>query len=601
MSAQILSAENAALFSTEENDFIARMAGSEVGQLHLFQGWPERGIQDAEKRALVNQAMELDGQYPGGLSAYVGNARRLLQQSRDGVNPYDGFQPAVPSGERLRYDNGSFAESEKVGLTARMGFVLVAGGLGERLGYNGIKVELPAETVTGRCFLGMYVDYILEVQRRSADPSKLVPLCIMTSGDTHERTVRLLESNNYFGAAEGQITIVKQEKVPALVDNSAKFAVDETGFRLLTKPHGHGDVHILLHSSGVARRWLDDGVEFLVFFQDTNAIVIRAVLAAVGVSKMRGFALNSLTVPRRPGEPVGGICKLSRADGSGLTINVEYNQLDPLLRATTGSGDIAAEGSTFSAYPGNINVLIFQASAYTAALDSSGGSIPEFVNPKYADEAKERFKKPTRLECMMQDFPKLFDASVPVGFTEVERWLCFSAVKNNPADALVKYNKTGFAESASTGEADIYIAARRIMNSIGVAIEVQGPKVDCAGIPTVTGARVILTPRFGLTIDDIRSRFPEPKEVSVSARSTLLLDGPGTITIKSMKLDGALIITAVEGANVVINSLSVANDGAVYSNTGDGDAEKYKIRGYKRVRMDAKVLSFEHPGEYTVG
>jgi UDP-sugar pyrophosphorylase len=28
--------------------------------------------------------------------------------------------------------------------------------------------------------------------------------------------------------------------------------------------------------------------------------------------------------------------------------------------------------------------------------------VPEFVNPKYADAAKTKFKSPTRLECMMQ-------------------------------------------------------------------------------------------------------------------------------------------------------------------------------------------------------
>jgi hypothetical protein len=32
---------------------------------------------------------------------------------------------------------------------------------------------------------------------------------------------------------------------------------------------------------------------------------------------------------------VGGICKLRRPDGSDYTINVEYNQLDPLLRSTS--------------------------------------------------------------------------------------------------------------------------------------------------------------------------------------------------------------------------------------------------------------------------
>jgi UDP-sugar pyrophosphorylase len=33
--------------------------------------------------------------------------------------------------------------------------------------------------------------------------------------------------------------------------------------------------------------------------------------------------------------------------------------------------------------------------------------MPEFVNPKYADKEKTVFKKPTRLECMMQEYPKV--------------------------------------------------------------------------------------------------------------------------------------------------------------------------------------------------
>lgn len=33
--------------------------------------------------------------------------------------------------------------------------------------------------------------------------------------------------------------------------------------------------------------------------------------------------------------------------------------------------------------------------------------VVEFVNPKYKDSSKTEFKNPTRLECMMQDFPKL--------------------------------------------------------------------------------------------------------------------------------------------------------------------------------------------------
>ena len=49
------------------------------------------------------------------------------------------------------------------------------------------------------------------------------------------------------------------------MDNDANFAVDEESFSLITKPHGHGDIHNLLFDSGVAKKWLDMGKEWMVF------------------------------------------------------------------------------------------------------------------------------------------------------------------------------------------------------------------------------------------------------------------------------------------------------------------------------------------------
>ena len=42
--------------------------------------------------------------------------------------------------------------------------------------------------------------------------------------------------------------------------------------------------------------------------------------------------MNSLCVPRFAKESIGAICDLRAPDGSCRTINVEYNQLDSLLR-----------------------------------------------------------------------------------------------------------------------------------------------------------------------------------------------------------------------------------------------------------------------------
>ena len=55
------------------------------------------------------------------------------------MNPLAGCVPTVPTGEKLTVGSPEYVEMEKLG-TAELpfcGFVLVAGGLGERLGYNG--------------------------------------------------------------------------------------------------------------------------------------------------------------------------------------------------------------------------------------------------------------------------------------------------------------------------------------------------------------------------------------------------------------------------------------------------------------------------------
>lgn len=100
---------------------------------------------------------------------------------------------------------------------------------------------------------------------------------------------------------------------------------------------------------------------------------------------------------------MGAICKLvDETDPSKeIVINVEYNQLDSLLREKWNpKGDIKNDIG-YSYFPGNTNTLVFKIPEYYENLEKTGGVIPEFVNPKYANAAKTVFKSPTRLECMM--------------------------------------------------------------------------------------------------------------------------------------------------------------------------------------------------------
>ncbi|MCL7049254.1 hypothetical protein MKW94_023927, partial [Papaver nudicaule] len=209
-----------------------------------------------------------------------------------------------------------------------------------------------------------------------------IPLVIMTSDDTNARTLDLLESNAYFGMKPNQVKLLKQEKVACLDDNDARLAVDPVNkYRIQTKPHGHGDVHSLLYSSGLLKTWHDAGLKWVLFFQDTNGLLFRAIPSALGVSSTKEYHVNSLAVPRKAKEAIGGIAKLTHADGRTMVINVEYNQLDPLLRATGHpEGDVNSE-TGYSPFPGNINQLILKLGPYIEELTRTQGVIPEFVNP----------------------------------------------------------------------------------------------------------------------------------------------------------------------------------------------------------------------------
>jgi hypothetical protein len=58
----------------------------------------------------------------------------------------DGWTPSIPEGESFELETKEYKATEKLGIKqlGSTGFVLVAGGLGERLGYNGAKVRRPA-------------------------------------------------------------------------------------------------------------------------------------------------------------------------------------------------------------------------------------------------------------------------------------------------------------------------------------------------------------------------------------------------------------------------------------------------------------------------
>ena len=518
----------------------------ELNQIEIIEKY--KISNEEEKKNFIEQFNYLQKATPGGIKDYIKRAKILLEESKNNINPFKDYTPEVPLGFDIKVGSDQFYELDKLGFEQieNTVFVLVAGGLGERLGYPDIKIGIETDLITKRKFIEIYIEYIKAFENRikknkKKDENWFIPLCIMTSDDTHNKTLELLNKNKNFGLKENQISIVKQEKCPAILDNECHLALIKDKLILETKPHGHGDIHYLLYKSEKVKNWIKEGKKYLVLFQDTNILSFNCIPSSIGTSIKLNLDINSICVPRKPKDAIGAICKLVKKDGTSITNNVEYNQLDSLLKEKYNKEGDVPNKDGISDFPGNINIIIFKLDTYIKALEETKGLIPEFVNPKYTDETRTKFKSPTRLECLMQDLPKLLKNGENVGFTSFERWFCFSACKNNLKDACNKLKKNQSPESAFSIEQDIFIYNKKILEIIGKLEIAQTEKENELNIEECKikfGPKIIIYPEFAPTVTELRDKLLKmKKKIKMTNNSTLILKKDVNIE-EGINLDG---------------------------------------------------------------
>mmetsp|Transcript_13021 Transcript_13021/g.42421 ORF Transcript_13021/g.42421 Transcript_13021/m.42421 type:complete len:620 (-) Transcript_13021:80-1939(-) len=585
--------------AAEDRSLLERLYGS--GQQRFFNGWED--VEPHERRRAAAALRRLHASYaaPDGLFDYLRRARALLDggPNRDSV--------VGPPENVVRSASEEESSVIELGLETlgRCAFVLVAGGLGERLGFNGIKLALSTETATRRSFLELYFAFIKAWIGDDKEPA----VAIMTSDDTHAPTVALLEANDYFGLRSADVHFLKQQKVPAFVDDGdfdggggskKKITLARKGgssVEPLAKPHGHGDVHSLLFRSGLPKRWLKTK-KYVVFFQDTNALAPLAMPALLGHAEREGFQMATVAVPRTSGQESGALAKVRVVEEEEKRIlpcaNVEYN----LLKAATEGGGSdpgilreAPKGEP-SRFPANTNCFCVDLQTYATTLEATRGEMPEFVNPKYKEDGT--FAKPARLECMMQDFPKLLPRDAKVGAVLFDEAVAYAPVKNGAEKAKQLLARNLPAHCPATGEAAVYRAHANLLKSIGCHVEEEKADplfLSAEDVPAaVGGPHVVLHPSFATSVVDLRRKFTDPAKVRVSRRSTLLLTGPN-VEIRHLDLDGALDVDASNpGSSILIRSLTCRNDGAGPVVRRDADDPNISIRGFSLDFLDRRSI-----------
>lgn len=145
---------------------------------------------------------------------------------------------------------------------------VVAGGQGSRLGFDGPKGAYPVSSVRGKSLFQLHSEKILAAERKYDTE---IPFLIMTSQINHEQTVSFFKKNSYFGLNSSRVYIFSQKMIPSL-DHDGKLILSGKT-EIFKNPDGHGGSLSALSSSGVLDKIIDDGVQYLSYFQVDNPLI----------------------------------------------------------------------------------------------------------------------------------------------------------------------------------------------------------------------------------------------------------------------------------------------------------------------------------------
>lgn len=295
----------------------------------------------AHRSALIGQIEQLDLEQVRRLKALLSEPER---PAADGFEPPEVF-PLRRSPAQAAEAQKAIAVGEQLLGSGKVGFLLVAGGQGSRLGFDGPKGMFPAGPVSGISLFAWHAARIAAARRRYG---ARFPWFIMTSRTNDGATRDYFEQQRWFGLGQETVHFFCQDMLPAL-DSEGGMIRSAPG-ELFLAPNGHGGTLLALARSGMLAIARGLGVEQFSYFQVDNPLVRPADPLFLGLHALAGAEMSSKVVAKRdPGEKVGVLGRVA-----GRLACIEYSDLPQELREARTTED----SLLFSA--GNIAVHVLR-------------------------------------------------------------------------------------------------------------------------------------------------------------------------------------------------------------------------------------------------
>lgn len=280
------------------------------GQGHVLRFWNR--LDAAARAALLGQVAEID----------FGEVARMRQMLKSGdVAGHVTPRPAPVA----KWDRQTYAESLAAGeeqlRKGRVAVLLVAGGQGSRLGYEGPKGAYGIGPVSGKPLFHFHARKIVRLTRVYGRP---VPFYVMTSEVNDAATRACFEEHGYFGLNPTDVVFFKQGVWPAL-DAEGRLILEAPG-RIFVSPDGHGGTLTALAKNGCLDDMAARGIRSVFYFQVDNPLVEIADPAFIGAHTLCGADLSlKLCLKSSPTEKMGAVAVLD----SGRYGMIEYSELTP--------------------------------------------------------------------------------------------------------------------------------------------------------------------------------------------------------------------------------------------------------------------------------
>ncbi len=298
----------------------------------------------------------------------------------------------------------------------QVGTVLLAGGMGTRLGFEEPKGMYDIGVTKPVYIFERIISNLLDVVRRA---SAWIHLFIMTSDKNHERTVAFLAEHDYFGYDPGYIHFFRQEMAPA-TDYTGKVYMERPD-KIANSPNGNGGWFSSMANGRILEIVKNRGIEWLNVFAVDNVLQRMADPCFVGAVIARGCSCGAKVVKKNaPDEKVGVMCL-----EDGRPSIVEYYDLtDELMNAKNEKGEPAY-------YFGAILNYLFQVKALEKTISEK---LPLHIVEKKIPHMDENgnFVKPDKpngykYETLVLDMVHMMDSCIPY---EVDRNYEFAPIKN---------------------------------------------------------------------------------------------------------------------------------------------------------------------------